>query len=505
MSTIGVLGAGTWGMALSRMLANSGHEVEVWSALPTEIDELQLTRKQKNLPDMKIPLSIKFTKSIEKVCTNKDVLLFAVPSIFVRTTAQSACRYIPDGQVIVDVAKGIETDTLLTLTNVIREELDKSGVHRNVKFVALSGPTHAEEVAKDIPTTIVSACENMETAEKVQNIFMNTCMRVYTNTDVLGVELCGALKNIIALAAGICSGLGYGDNTKAALITRGLAEIKRLGLQMGCLADTFDGLSGMGDLIVTATSVHSRNNKAGFLIGQGKSVEEAVHEVGMVVEGINALPAAMQLAELYKTELPIIFAVNDVICNGADPQKTVQKLMMRDKKTELSKSILDVNFENALLSCRRNQEMKRVITYGTFDLLHYGHINLLRRAKALGDYLIVALSTDEFNWNEKQKKTYFSYEQRKQLLESIRYVDLVIPEENWNQKRTDMKEYHIDTFVMGDDWKGKFDFLKEEGVDVVYLPRTPEISSSKIKHDLYDANSVEESKLSHDDLNTDPE
>lgn len=149
--------------------------------------------------------------------------------------------------------------------------------------------------------------------------------------------------------------------------------------------------------------------------------------------------------------------------------------------------------------------MKRVITYGTFDLLHYGHINLLRRAKALGDYLVVALSTDEFNWNSKQKKTYFSYEQRKQLLESIRYVDLVIPEENWNQKRTDMKDYQIDTFVMGDDWKGKFDFLREEGVDVVYLSRTPEISSSKIKHDLYDANSVEESKLSHDDLNTDPE
>lgn len=219
-------------------------------------------------------------------------------------------------------------------------------------------------------------------------------------------------------------GLGYGDNTKAALITRGLAEIKRLGLQMGCLAD---------------------------------------------------------------------------------PREAVQKLMQRDKKTELPKSILDVNFENVLLTHRRNQEMKRVITYGTFDLLHYGHINLLRRAKALGDYLVVALSTDEFNWDSKQKKTYFSYEQRKQLLESIRYVDLVIPEENWHQKRTDMKDYHIDTFVMGDDWKGKFDFLKEEGVDVVYLSRTPEISSSKIKYDLYDAGSVEESKLSHDDLNTDSE
>ncbi len=504
MSTIGVLGAGTWGIALSRMLSNSGHKVTVWSALQSEIDELISTHRHKKLPDIEIPKNIRFTKSLEEVCNAKDILIFAVPSVFVRTTANQARQYISDGQIIVDVAKGIEPDTLLTLTNVIKEELNTDGKHNHIELVALSGPTHAEEVAKDIPTTIVSACQNMETAEKVQDIFMNTCMRVYTNSDVLGVELCGALKNIIALAAGICSGLGYGDNTKAALITRGLAEIKRLGLRMGCLADTFDGLSGMGDLIVTATSVHSRNNKAGFLIGEGKTVEDAVHEVGMVVEGINAIPAAMQLAKLYKTELPIIFAVNDVIHNGASPYETVQNLMQRDKKTELSKSILEVNFENALLTNRRNQEMKRVITYGTFDLLHYGHINLLRRAKALGDYLIVALSTDEFNWNSKQKKTYFSYEQRKQLLESIRYVDLVIPEENWNQKRTDMKEYHVDTFVMGDDWKGKFDFLKED-VDVVYLPRTPEISSSKIKYDLYDASSVEESKLSHDDLETDPQ
>lgn len=505
MSTIGLIGSGTWGMALARMLANSGHEVEVWSALSSEIDEMISTHRQRNLPFMEIPASVKFTKNIEKVCEGKDLLLFAVPSVFVRSTARLARPYILDGQIIVDVAKGIEPDTFLTLTGVIKEELNTDGNHKNVKLVSLSGPTHAEEVAKDIPTAIVSACEDMEAAEKVQDIFMNTCMRVYTNTDVLGVELCGALKNIIALAAGICTGLGYGDNTKAALITRGLAEIKRLGLQMGCLADTFDGLSGMGDLIVTATSEHSRNNKAGVLIGQGKSVDEAVSKVGMVVEGINALPAAIQLSKLYRTEMPIIAAVNNVIINGADPQKTVNALMQRDKKNELSKSISDVNFESELLTHRRSQKMKRVITYGTFDLLHYGHINLLRRAKALGDYLVVALSTDEFNWNSKQKKTYFSYEQRKQLLESIRYVDLVIPEENWNQKRLDMKEYHIDTFVMGDDWKGKFDFLKEEGVDVVYLPRTPEISSSKIKHDLYDASSVEESKLSHEDLNTDPE
>lgn len=335
MATVGILGAGTWGMALARMLADSNHKVEVWSALPSEIDEMCISRRQKNLPDMEIPLSIKFTKSLREVCTKKDILLFAVPSVFVRMTAKQAQPYIKDGQIIVDVAKGIEANTLFTLTDIIREEINIDGLHTNIKLVALSGPTHAEEVAKDIPTTIVSACKELEIAEKIQDIFMNTHMRVYTNTDILGVELCGALKNIIALAAGICMGIGYGDNTKAALLTRGLAEIRRLGLQMGCLPETFDGLAGMGDLIVTATSIHSRNNRAGFLIGQGKTVKEAIDEVGMVVEGINALPAAIRLAKKYKTELPIIFAVNDVVYNGVNPKKAVQKLMLRDKKTEL--------------------------------------------------------------------------------------------------------------------------------------------------------------------------
>ncbi len=201
--------------------------------------------------------------------------------------------------------------------------------------------------------------------------------------------------------------------------------------------------------------------------------------------------------------------VNDIIINRVKTEDVVRELMGRDSKTELSKPILDTNYESLLLryismNNKGDQLMKRVITYGTFDLLHYGHINLLRRAKALGDYLIVVVSSDEFNWNEKHKKCYFSYEQRKALVEAIRYVDLVIPEESWQQKRTDMHEYHIDTFVMGNDWKGKFDFLKEEGVEVVYLPRTPEISSSKMKKDLYDANAVNgESKTSHDDINTD--
>lgn len=485
MKSIGVLGAGTWGMALARMLSNCGYAVTVWSAIEKEIDDFSTSRVHPNLPQMKIPEAISFTKDIGQACTGKDILLFAVPSVFVRSTAAKARDYIADGQIIVDVAKGIEPDTLYTMTEVIRDELRKDGNHNNIKLVALSGPTHAEEVALDMPTTIVSACTDLETAEFVQDIFMNTCMRVYTNVDVVGVELCGALKNIIALAAGISAGLGYGDNAKAALITRGMAEITRLGTAMGCMEQTFSGLAGIGDLIVTATSVHSRNNRAGQLIGKGHPVREAIKEVGMVVEGVNALPAAMALSKRYGVEMPITSAVNAVIQGEADPAATVKALMCRDKKTELTKSILDIDFENEMLKNKRGGGMKRVITYGTFDLLHYGHINLLRRAKALGDYLVVALSTDEFNWNEKGKKCYFTYEQRKALLESIRYVDLVIPETCWDQKRSDVHEYHIDTFVMGDDWKGKFDFLKEEGAEVVYLPRTPEISTTQIKSDLH--------------------
>lgn len=504
MSTISIIGAGTWGIALARMLCISGHNVTVWSALQNQLEELRKTRRQKNLPNMQIPLDVCFCGSIEEACKDKDILLFAVPSLFVRSTAKQAAPYVAKQQIIVDVAKGIESDTLMTMSEVILQEIPQSRV------VALSGPTHAEEVAKDIPTTIVAAHEDISIAEIVQDIFSNPVMRVYTNTDVKGVELCGALKNIIALAAGISEGLGYGDNTKAALITRGLAEIERLGVRMGCLPETFSGLAGMGDLIVTGTSKHSRNNRCGYLIGQGYEPTEAVKQVGMVVEGINAIPAAMKLAKKYDVEVPIVTAVNAIINHGADPKNAVRELMGRDSKTELPKPVIDLNYESAVvrntaMRIKGDQSMKRVITYGTFDLLHYGHINLLRRAKALGDYLIVVISSDEFNWNEKHKKCYFTYEQRKALVEAIRYVDLVIPEESWSQKRTDMHEYHIDTFVMGDDWKGKFDFLKEEGVEVVYLPRTPEISSSQIKKDLYDANAVDgESKTSHDEINTDP-
>lgn len=331
MTKIGVLGAGTWGMALARMLQLSGNEVTVWSALEREVEEFSATRRHPNLPGMEIPEGIRFTKDIEEVCRDKEILLFAVPSPFVRATARKAAPYVKDGQIIVDVAKGIEADTLFTMTQIIADELK----NESVKLVALSGPTHAEEVAKDLPTTIVSACEDLTVAERVQQVFGNTCMRVYTNDDVLGVELCGAMKNIMALASGVALGLGYGDNTKAALITRGMAEITRLGLAMGCKPQTFAGLAGIGDLIVTATSVHSRNNRCGMLLGQGVPPQEAVKQVGMVVEGINALPAAMRLAKAYGVEMPLATAVNAVVNLGADPKDAVAKLMSRDQTSEV--------------------------------------------------------------------------------------------------------------------------------------------------------------------------
>ncbi len=330
MKNIGVLGAGTWGMALARMLAVCGHRVTVWSAIEKEIDEFSVTRRHPNLPGMEIPESIEFTKDIAAACRDRQILLFAVPSPFVRSTARSAAPYVTAGQIIVDVAKGIEADTLYTMTQIIEEEIGNP----DVKLVALSGPTHAEEVAKDLPTTIVSACKDEAAALQVQEVFSNTCMRVYTNEDILGVELCGAMKNIMALGAGIAVGLGYGDNTKAALITRGMAEITRLGTAMGCDAHTFYGLAGIGDLIVTATSMHSRNNRCGMLLGQGIAPQEAISQIGMVVEGINALPAAMRLAEMYKVEMPIVEAVNGVVNGALTPAEAVHNLMTRHQRSE---------------------------------------------------------------------------------------------------------------------------------------------------------------------------
>ena len=485
MGSIGVLGAGTWGTALSRVLARNGHQVCVWSAIESEVEDFARNRVHPNLPGMEIPSEIVYTHSLMEACSGRDLVMFAVPSVFIRSVAAQARTYLPDGQLIVSVAKGIESGTLYTMTQVIEDELKQDGKHDGIRMAALSGPTHAEEVALDQPTAIVAASLDQEAAKVVQDFFMSGTFRVYTNLDIEGVQLCGAVKNVIALASGISAGLGYGDNARAALITRGMAEISRLGTAMGCLEQTFSGLAGMGDLIVTATSLHSRNNRCGYLIGQGMKAPDAVSEIGMVVEGINALQAVMEMSARYGTSMPIVEAVDAIINRGADPREMVDQLMHRQGRSENEKSAGQLAYEQAVIEGRSQGQMKRIITYGTFDLLHYGHINLLRRAKALGDYLVVALSTDEFNWEQKQKKCYFSYEQRKALLEAIRYVDLVIPEENWDQKRSDMHTYGIDTFVIGDDWTGKFDFLKEEGVQVVYLPRTPEISTTQIKKDLH--------------------
>ena len=328
---IGVLGAGTWGIALSRMLSNAGHDVTVWSAIESEIDILSATNTHPNLPEIKLPEQIKYTKDIKTACEDKNLILFAVPSPFVRVTARKAAPYINSEQIIVDVAKGIEEDTLYTMTEIIAEEIG----NQNVKIVALSGPTHAEEVVKDLPTTIVSASRDIKSAEYVQSVFNTTCMRVYTNDDILGVELCRATKNISALACGVAMGLGCGDNAKAALITRGIAEISRLGASMGCREQTFGGLAGIGDLIVTATSMHSRNFRCGILLGKGVPVEEATKQIGMVVEGLNALPAAIKLAKKYDVQMPIIEAVDAIVSGGMDVSKVISLLMSRDLKSEI--------------------------------------------------------------------------------------------------------------------------------------------------------------------------
>ena len=326
---IGIIGTGTWGTALACMLSKTGNQVTCWSAISEEIDKLSGTRIHPNLPGAVIPDEIVFTKEMEEVCRGRDILVFAVPSVYVRDTARKAAPFVPDGQLIVDVAKGIETDTLMTMTEIIGDVFRKMRPDIHVRLVALSGPTHAEEVAVDMPTTIVAAGEDKEAARLVQNVFSNQVMRVYTNEDVKGVEICGAMKNIMALASGIASGMGYGDNLRAAIITRGMAEITRLGRAMGCREQTFAGLAGIGDLIVTATSVHSRNNRAGFLIGQGLSAKQAIKEVGMVVEGINALPAAMKLASEYHVEMPITEAVNAVVFDEMQPKEMLNTLMER--------------------------------------------------------------------------------------------------------------------------------------------------------------------------------
>ena len=338
MANIGVLGAGTWGTALARMLAVNGHNVTMWSALPQELIELKNTRKHKNLPGCTLPESISYTPDIHEICQGRDILLFAVPSPYVRTTARACLPHLAPFQVIVDVAKGIEAGSLMTMSQVIQSEVDSQPGLQGVRVVALSGPTHAEEVALDLPTAIVASSEDMAAADKAQDIFMNPNFRVYTNNDVIGVELGGAVKNIIALGCGIACGLGYGDNARAALITRGAAEISRLAPVCGGSAGTIAGLAGIGDLFVSCTSVHSRNFRAGVLMGQGKTSEQAVAEVGMVVEGLNALPGVKALAAKYHVEMPIVNMVDAIVSGHVPVRDAVDKLMGRRKTTEFSHS-----------------------------------------------------------------------------------------------------------------------------------------------------------------------
>ena len=329
MAEMGIIGAGSWGIALSVLLHNNGHHVTIWSALKDEIDMLNREHEQKDkLPGVKLADDMVFTTELSEAVKGKDVLVLAVPSSFTRTTAHSMKEFVADSQIIVNVAKGIEESTLMTLSQIIEDEIPQADV------AVLSGPSHAEEVGRCIPTTIVVGAKTRKTAEYIQNIFMSDVFRVYTSPDVLGIELGAALKNVVALAAGIADGLGYGDNTKAALITRGIAEISRLGMTMGGKFETFCGLSGMGDLIVTCASMHSRNRRAGILIGQGKTMEEAMAEVKMVVEGVYSAKAAMGLAQKYQVELPIIEQVNKVLFEGKPAAAAVKDLMIRDKKLE---------------------------------------------------------------------------------------------------------------------------------------------------------------------------
>ncbi len=333
MLNIGILGAGTWGLALAKLLNDNGHNVTCWSPIENEIDTLKQSRAVARLCGMHLPESILLTTSMEAAVSSKGIIVCAVPSPYIRATFEKAAPYIDKSQIIVDVSKGFENQTLLPLSEVIADTLQKSG-KQAAGIVALTGPTHAEEVAQNLPTTIVAACEDEQVAKRVQDAFMSPVFRVYTNADHKGAELCGALKNVMAIAVGIALGLGYGDNTKAALMTRGMAEITRLGLQMKCDASTFYGLCGMGDLIVTCTSIHSRNLKFGHLLGQGKTTKEALIEVGMVVEGLNALDAAVALSARYNVEMPIVQATYDIIRKGANPKDAVANLMTRERKSE---------------------------------------------------------------------------------------------------------------------------------------------------------------------------
>lgn len=325
MAAIAVLGAGSWALGISLLLNDNGHDVTIWSAISEEIELLRRDHENpKYLPEVVIPENIRLETEIQTAVAEKDVIVIATASKYIRSTAKQLIGRIPEGQILVNLAKGIESDSLLTLSEVIEQELPTA------KVCVLSGPSHAEEVARKLPTLVTIASHDMDTAKYLQKIFASPVFRVYTSDDMLGIEIGGSLKNVIALAAGMADGVGYGDNVKAALITRGIREISRLAIPMGARRETLYGLSGMGDLIVTCASMHSRNRRAGILIGQGKTMEEAIVEVNMVVEGIVSAKAALALAEKHHVEMPIVTQVNKVLFEGLPVREAVDNLMMRD-------------------------------------------------------------------------------------------------------------------------------------------------------------------------------
>ncbi len=331
MANVGIIGAGSWGTALAILLHSNGHKVTVWSYNDKEVLELREKREHvSKLPGVKLPEDMLFTSAMQEAIEGKDFLVTAVPSTVTRATAGNMRPYVKEGQIIVDVSKGIEESTLMTLSQQIEEELPQADV------AVLSGPSHAEEVSRGLPTSVVIGAKTKKTAQYLQQAFMNDVFRVYISPDRLGMELGGSLKNVIALAAGVADGMGYGDNTKAALITRGIAEIARLGVKMGGSIESFTGLTGIGDLIVTCASVHSRNRKAGYLMGQGKSMQEAMDEVNMVVEGVYSTKAAVRLGRKYEVSMPIVNKVNEVLFEGKDPKEAVKELMIRDGRVEHS-------------------------------------------------------------------------------------------------------------------------------------------------------------------------
>lgn len=329
MAKTGIIGAGSWGCALACVLERNGHQVSVWSIDEKEITMLRNEREYKDkLPGVRLPESIAFTCDLEEASSGMDLVVLAVPSVHTRSTAKKMAPFIRQNQIVVSVAKGIEEESLMILTDVIEEEIPAADA------AVLCGPSHAEEVGIGLPTTLVAGAKSRKTAEYIQSVFMNEVFRVYTSPDMLGMELGGALKNVIALAAGMADGLGFGDNTKAALITRGIKEISRLAVKMGANAETINGLTGIGDLIVTCASKHSRNRKAGMLMGQGCTMQQAMDEVHMVVEGVYSAKAALALAEKNEVTMPIIEQVNQVLFADKSAKEAVSELMLRDKKTE---------------------------------------------------------------------------------------------------------------------------------------------------------------------------